>query len=176
MNIHRSEDNLQRSPRIVASAGRVLVCALVCIGVGCKSEKPAAKAPTAVRHRVGAEQPNDGDACAARLHDISGVILFYYVAQHHLPPTLDDLHGLAGFEDVQYACPVSGLPYIYSPAGLPAPNQPGAKVIVYDATPAHSGMRLAISIIEPTDGTAGALVTKVIAVPQSYFTTTQPTP
>ena len=102
-----------------------------------------------------------------RMHDISGALLFYYYVHHELPKSLDELRHMSGFEDVEYACPTSGLPYVYVPAGLPAPNQPGAKIVLHDATPAHQGMRWAITILEPQD--PGPLVTKVIAVPESYF-------
>ena len=98
---------------------------------------------------------------------ISGALLFYYATHHELPKSIDELRHLPGFEDVEYVCPVSGLPYIYVPAGLPAPNQPGAKIILHDAAPSHQGMRWAITILEPQG--SGPLVTKVIAVPESYF-------
>jgi hypothetical protein len=99
-----------------------------------------------------------------RLHDISGAILFYYSINHQLSPTLDPLRSLAGFEELEYVCPESKLPYIYTPAGLPAPNQPGAKIVMYDASPAHAGMRWAISMTS-----SGAPTTRVIAVAESYF-------
>ena len=85
-----------------------------------------------------------------RMHDISGALLFYYATHHELPKSIDELRHLRGFEDVEYICPVSGLPYVYVPAGLPAPNQPGAKIILHDAAPSHQGMRWAITILERT--------------------------
>jgi hypothetical protein len=74
--------------------------------------------------------------------------------------------------DVELTCPVSKLPYVYNAFGL-ANAEGTERVIIYDATPAHSGFRWAISIIEPKDANA-ALVTKVIALPETQFHLTIP--
>jgi hypothetical protein len=65
-----------------------------------------------------------------------------------------------------FTCPVSGQPYIYARDGLPVPSGTG-RVILYDAAPVHNGQRLCIEISE--SGAGGALVTKVIALPDAFF-------
>jgi hypothetical protein len=144
---------------MIASMTRIVLGLALIALVGCTSTQPK----QGVRPRESAL--SNTDPCATRLHDISGVLLFYYATNHKLPATLDELKAVQGFEEVQYTCPVSGEPYVYAPAGVPTPNQPGAKIVLYDPTPAHEGMRWAISITE-----SGVLITKVIAVPEAYFT------
>jgi hypothetical protein len=107
------------------------------------------------------------DACATRLHDLCEPLLFYYLKNHNLPPRLEDLQGLPGFEgQVDLRCPVSHLPYVYNPAGI-LTAESRARIIAYDAAPSHSGMRWAISIIEPEDN--GPLIARVVALPESHF-------
>lgn len=107
------------------------------------------------------------DPCATRLHDICGAILFYYATRHRLPARLEELTELPGFEDVrEFRCPASNQPYLYNAVGIVSPDQP-ARVILYDPAPSHAKMRWAVSIAEPQD--AAPLVTKVIALPESYF-------
>jgi hypothetical protein len=112
------------------------------------------------------------DACATNLHDLCEPLLFYYLKTHKLPPRLEDLRGLPGYEGPKdLRCPVSHLPYVYNPAGLLG-TESGARVIAYDAAPSHSGMRWAISIIEPEDN--GPLIARVVALPESHFQLTIP--
>jgi len=59
-------------------------------------------------------------------------------------------------------CPVSHRPYIYIPAGVAASPDSAERVVLYDATPAHGGMRLGIIILPPAGD--GPLVAKVIAI------------
>lgn len=107
------------------------------------------------------------DACATRLHDLCGPLLLYYGIRHHLPEQLEELSRLPGFEGIRdFTCPVSGKPYVYDPDGTIS-SAPPSRVILYDPEPSHSGLRWAVSIIEP-DGDA-PLVTKVIALPEAYF-------
>jgi hypothetical protein len=107
------------------------------------------------------------DPCATRLHDICGAILFYYATRHHLPARLEELTALPGFEDIhEFRCPVSGQPYLYNPIGIVSPDQP-THIILYDPAPSHSGMRWAVSFVEPQG--AAPPFTKVIALPESYF-------
>jgi hypothetical protein len=116
------------------------------------------------------------DACAMRLHDIAGALLFYYATHHALPERLDELGRLPGFENIgEFACPVSRQPYIYNPTGILNPDGQ-SRLVVYDAAPSHSGLRWAVSIIEPSDN--APLIAKVIAVPESMFSpaATRPTP
>src|SRR5947207_15115094 len=101
------------------------------------------------------------------MHHICGLLLLYSMNLSYLPQTLYDLKSLPGFADVKdFVCPLSKKPYIYNPDGIPSPNNDGV-LILYDSTPAHSGMRWAISIVPPQGN--GSLVTKVIAVPDQYF-------
>jgi hypothetical protein len=113
----------------------------------------------------------NNDPCASRLHQICGPLLLYYAMNRHLPDTLDELLQVPGFNlsATDFTCPVSRLPYIYDPRGTRAPASAGGTIILADATPAHSHLRWAVSIVEPKDP-GGALIAKVIAVPESYFT------
>src|SRR5438477_9391348 len=68
------------------------------------------------------------DPCASRLHDICEPLLLFHATYHRLPNSLDELRALGGFENMIYTCPVSGLTYIYNPAGISAPpGNAGAK-------------------------------------------------
>ena len=153
----------------------LLLILMASVLAGCVQERPAQKTASAPPPR----RPNrldNLDACASRLHDICEPLLLFYVSYHRLPASLDELRALSGFENMIYICPVSGLPYIYDPIGIPAPpGNAGAKIILYDATPAHRGLRWAVTIIEPADR-SGVLITKVIAVEEKFFAATQPAP
>jgi hypothetical protein len=138
---------------------------------GCKSG-PAPAASAAQRARALEKEPvvaiSNTDACAMRLHDICEPLLLYYLMRNQLPGRLEELRQVPGFEkSLDLTCPVSKKAYIYNPVGLMRPGEP-ERVILYDPAPSHSGMRWAVSIIEPEDGKA--LVTKVIALPESHFT------
>jgi hypothetical protein len=105
------------------------------------------------------------DACANRLHDISGLLLMYSLNHPNLPAKLDELRSEPGFEDVkEFSCPVSREMYIYNPDGIPYES---GLLVVYDATPAHSGMRWAIWISRAIGNQP--MQTKVIAVKDSVF-------
>jgi hypothetical protein len=107
------------------------------------------------------------DPCASRLHDICEPLLLYYIKHDKLPGRLEELRDIPGFESLELICPVSKKSYLYNPIGITT-SESRARIICYDAAPSHSGMRWAISIIEPQDN--GPLVTKVIALPESHFT------
>ncbi|MFI5377939.1 MAG: hypothetical protein ACHRHE_01420 [Tepidisphaerales bacterium] len=107
------------------------------------------------------------DPCATRLHDICGALLLYYVDHHRLPARIEELTEYPDFKDIrEFRCPVSGQAYIYNPVGVVSPDQP-TRVILYDPVPSHAGMRWGVSFAESHD--AAPLVTKVIALPESYF-------
>ena len=91
------------------------------------------------------------DACAARLHDLSGLRLLYFVTNHRLPEKLEDLAPLAD-PDMEFGttCPASGQPYVYVPAGLPRSGS-SRVLLVYDAVPAHGGIRNVI-VASPPQG------------------------
>ena len=102
-----------------------------------------------------------------RLHDVCGPLLLYYATNRALPAKLEQLSDVRAFETVKdFTCPASGKPYVYNPAGLPAPDR-SMRLIVYDAAPAHGGTRWAIAI--PISPGEGPLVAKVVAVPESRF-------
>lgn len=84
------------------------------------------------------------DLCAERLQDVEGALLDYYALNHHLPERLDELKSLAGFgTELNFTCPVSKKPYVYTPAGLEAAGR-AKRIIVHDAEPVHDGKRWCI--------------------------------
>ena len=58
------------------------------------------------------------DPCAMRMTDICGMFLAYYVVNHRLPDTLDELKPFADEPGFDFTCPVSHQPYVYVPGGL----------------------------------------------------------
>jgi hypothetical protein len=108
------------------------------------------------------------DPCATRLHDIGGAILLYYTLNHRLPARLDELLTVPDAEsDLQFVCPVSNTPYVYTPNGMLMPET-RSRILLYDPAPVHNGVRWALTIVEPQEE-GGPLVTKVIALPESTF-------
>jgi hypothetical protein len=104
------------------------------------------------------------DPCAERLHNLSGLLLEYYVLHKGLPETLEELRKVAGpGAPLSFECPTSGQPYLYEPRGEPAPGRAGA-VVIRDPLPVHLGMRWAVVILKP-DRTQ-PLNTRVIALPE----------
>ncbi|MGE5609947.1 MAG: hypothetical protein ACM359_11885 [Bacillota bacterium] len=143
--------------RIVIQASLLLLAAV--LSVGCQS---SSSSPTPAARKAA-----NTDPCAERLHEISGAFLLYYFKNHTLPKTLEDLRKVEpDLVSLPFICPLSEKPYVYNRDGLTIKDVSG-RVIVYDPTPSHSGMRWAISIIEPT-GT-GPLITKVLAISESRF-------
>jgi hypothetical protein len=158
------------------AAVTVLVCVLVAIS-GCGGPNPPPK--TTPGPRLDGSSPtaqapiSNTDPCAMRLHDLCGPLLMYYRLHQALPQRLEELKEVPSFgADVELTCPVSKQPYVYNAFGLANADRT-ERVVIYDATPAHSGFRWAISIIEPQDASA-ALITKVIALPESQFQLTLP--
>ena len=146
----------------------LLIATLLLAAAGCSATPQAAKpAPTA----SGSASSDDRalistDPCALRLHDISGALLLYYNTHADLPPTLDILIKSPGAQDLgELTCPASGQPYVYFPAGVPV-DPPPSRVVLFDATPAHAGKRLAI-VIQPPTQPGGVLQARVIAIPES---------
>lgn len=108
-----------------------------------------------------------------RLHDICGLLLLYYATHQQLPAHIEELARVPGFENVRdLTCPVSGQSYIYNPVGI-VNSGAASRVVLYDPSPAHAGMRWAISIIEPKDRNS-ALISKVVALPESDFSLSMP--
>ena len=108
------------------------------------------------------------DPCAMRLHDICGALLLYYFNHFELPETLEELQPISEDEPLPpMICPVTQVPYIYNPSGIHLPER-NTWIILYDPAPAHSRMRWAVTVQQPPDETE-MLVTKVIALPESFF-------
>jgi hypothetical protein len=141
---------------------------------GCQSSKPAnqkrQKQQTSAQpsfEQTRSDRLSGADGCDARLQDIGGLFLMYSLMNHRLPESLDELRTLPGASDVgDFTCPVSKVPYIYDRNGIPVPSGAG-RIILYDAAPSHGGQRLCLSLSET--GPGGALVTKVIALPEIFF-------
>jgi hypothetical protein len=91
----------------------------------------------------------------------------YYAHNNDLPPTLADLVGAPGVDSPEsLVCPVSRTPYFYSPGGILLPER-NLYLVVYDPQPSHEGHRWTITVEEPRPGVP--LVSKVIALPESFF-------
>jgi hypothetical protein len=149
---------------ILWKSGVVLAAALL---LGCQTEKQSKS--TSLR---GAESDpvapiSNTDPCATRLHDICGALLLFYATNDRLPADLTELERAPGSEDIpSFTCPVSNKPYVYNAGGIRMPEK-NSWVILYDPAPSHSNLRWAVSILEPVPGQP--LVTKVVALPETFF-------
>jgi hypothetical protein len=136
---------------------------LMMLIVGCASRQPAkvaepTPAPTA--------PISNTDPCAMQMHDIEGLLLLHYSAHQKFPENIETLRQVAGPAKVQeFSCPVSHQPYAYDAEGVPGPDG-SSRVIFYDASPAHAGLRWGIAVAESQTG--GPIVAKVIALPPSW--------
>ena len=114
-----------------------------------------------VRMTLAADDPS-----AARLQDILGAMLGYYVAhRNRLPDTLADIKPYADVgTTLNFTSPYSGQPYVYSPAGLLGGDK---KLIVWDPVPNKQGMRWCIIIphMDPTK----PIQTEVVPIPEATF-------
>jgi hypothetical protein len=144
---------------------RNAVAAVVCCGLalsvlgGCGSHDRAA-APETRRPSL------QEDPCAERLHDLSGRLLLYYSQHGRLPAALDALPPLDPASPTPPVCPASGRPYVYAPAGVRVPDQPG-RLVLYDAQAIHAGMRWGVFVDEAPD--SARLTARVILVPEDAF-------
>jgi hypothetical protein len=160
----------------------VLVTAIACLA-GCGADTKgtsrsnrrasATTSPAAAGRAPQAGPPSKSgritntDPCAMRLHDISGALLLYYARNNDLPPTLGDLEGVPGIDGpATFECPVSKTPYLYNPTGIYLAER-STYLVVYDPQPSHQGHRWAVTVEQPQPGVP--LVTKVIALPESFF-------
>ena len=102
-----------------------------------------------------------------RLHDISGALLLYYVENGDLPADLSALEkSPSSIPALSAVCPVSGLRYIYEPAGIFIPER-NRRIILFDPAPSHAGTRWTVTVDEPQPGMP--LVTRVVSLPESVF-------
>jgi len=154
--------------RTTTTTTRLAMAMLLMIGVaGCaaKSSKSSSSSSASASSQSKATRLNSNtDPCAMRLHDVCAPLLLFYGRYQTLPEHIDELSQVPGVEVPQLVCPVSNQKYIYNPSGPSGPN-PGARIILYDATPAHAGHRWGIEIREPSPGQA--LVAKVVLVPDA---------
>jgi len=110
----------------------------------------------------------DSDPCAIRLHDIGGALLQYYALNKRLPDRLEDAAALADpGQPLQLTCPASGKPYGYAPAGLMMEGR-RKRIIVFDPTPAHDGLRWCVFMADQTRPGAAQSV-EVLPVPEGVF-------
>jgi len=142
--------------------------ALLLLATGCATttdgDRPAAGGPAA-----GAESVpiTNTDACASRLHEISGALLFHQLVRGGLPDSLDELATPPGVEALpEPVCPVSSRRYVYRPRGIYLQERE-QYVVLHDPAPSHARMRWAITF-EPAEA-GSAPVTDVILLPESFF-------
>jgi hypothetical protein len=145
---HRPGRASQRRP---GGARLLLAPVLLTALVACQQE-PQAKPGAAGNGSQAATKRNDIpnfpltpdamraiDPCAERLQDIEGALLNYFLLNKHLPQKLDELKSLADFgTQLNFTCPVSKKPYVYSPAGLEAAGR-AKRIYVHDPEPSHEG-------------------------------------
>ena len=144
---------------------RLLALCLAVAVVGCTTTE---KKRTGLQTSDAPVAPiSNTDECATRLQDMCGGLLMYYQINKRLPASLHEIDDFPGGQDSgPMVCPVSKQPYVYVPAGIFLPEK-NTRIIVYDPAPSHSHLRWAISIDEPDP--EKPLVTKVIALPDSFF-------
>jgi len=154
---------------------RPIACSLVAALLisGCTSSSKPVNKPglTAAAKNADSEPDSATDPCAARLHDICGGLLLYYLTHKRLPANLDQMQSMPELDaPLTFTCPLSKLPYIYNPNGIMLAEK-NQRIVMYDASPAHAGphgvYRWAIRIDDPVPGQP--LVAQVIALPESFF-------
>ena len=142
---------------------------------GCQPATPTASeqktavsaAPLPPGRQPTADEAVASDPCSTRLHDIEGALLMYYALNKQFPASLEDLKPFADAgTELKLTCPVSNLPYVYSSAGLVAAGS-NMKIIVWDPTPAHNGMRWCI--VMPFAAPGAALVPDVKPIGEKEF-------
>ena len=107
------------------------------------------------------------DACAMRLHDISGNLLLFELQERRMPDSLDELASMTGGPELpELVCPVSGRPYVYRRDAVYLQDQ-NAYVVLHDPAPSHSRIRWAVTYA-PAAG-AGVPTMKVVGLPESFF-------
>lgn len=176
----------RRPPWAVAAA--VLSCLLIagCTPQGRDSSRARARGgtkPTGIAADIARgsaakpapDKPGDlSDPCVARLHDLSGLLLLYYAVNKQLPERLDELAPLADVGTEFHAdCPASGRPYAYVPHAVPAAGS-DRFLVLYDAVPAHRGLRWGVFIAPPKSDQPPA--TWVILMSEEVFRQYAPQP
>jgi hypothetical protein len=140
------------------------VIALLGCNSSAKKRDPSTPSKIPAANTAPTAEITNTDACAMRLHELCGPLLFFYGTHHRLPNNLKELSDEMDVGDL--TCPVSHQPYVYDPEGKQG-TDPKMRIVIYDATPAHSGIRWGIGLIEAAPGTAP--VAKVVAVPNQVI-------
>ena len=159
----------------MSHSGRLLILGLACLVLaGCTpqrdkadAKRPGARGTSITGTPVPPKPGNLSDPCAARVHDLSGLLLLYYAVNKSLPENLSDMASLADI-DVEFhdECPASGQPYAYVPQAVP-PAGSTQFLILYDSVPAHNGLRWGVFITPPKDGQPPA--TRAILMSEEVF-------
>jgi hypothetical protein len=120
------------------------------------------------------DQTLKSDPCAARLHAISGAMLEYFALHNRLPVALEELEPLADLDQpLNFACPDSGQPYVYVPAGLQAPDD-AKRIVLHDPTPNRMGLRWVILMQKPRGRQPAAMW--VVSLTEPLFRAYTPAP
>jgi hypothetical protein len=111
------------------------------------------------------------DACSNHLHDMIGSFLQYHLMHKRFPQRLDDLKAVgADVSPKALSCPDSGAAYVYVPDGAIIDGR-AMVLLLYDAQPAHKGLRQGIAV---QDSRPGSLVLKVVHITQAEFNLIRP--
>jgi hypothetical protein len=108
------------------------------------------------------------DDCAERLHSLCGPLLFYYMQNHHLPVTLQDLPANGPEPVPPLMCPESHKPYVYSLKNPIFIDNPRGYIIVHDPVPAHNGVRWCI-VASPGDSATEPIIVKSVGIREDRF-------
>ena len=124
---------------------------------------------------AGADNPNANpdsltDVCAARLHDVEGAMLLYYVKNKKMPETLDDLKEGYG-ADLALSCARTGESFRYFGGGLAAPDKK-QRIVAWDPTPMGARKFRWCLVVSPSK--PGSIVTDVIPIAENIFNTYKP--
>jgi hypothetical protein len=156
----------------------VALLTLAALLIGCQPAQPSAQQSPYITNQpqptLTPDQLANSDPCSDRLHDISGLLLKYYLKHSELPQDLDQLQSVADPGDnLDFTCPDTHQPYTYVSAGLRSPIQ-SRQIIACDSVPHSNGFRYCI-FLSPLNLHPGAsLVMDVQLFPEATFRTFQP--
>jgi hypothetical protein len=128
------------------------------------SKKKGSSSPTSLARRN--EDPLD--ECAERLHSLCGPLLFYYLQNRRLPPTLQELPSDGPEPLPPLYCPESHKPYVYALKNAIPIDNPKGYIIVHDPVPAHDGVRWCV-VVSPGESAADSLIVKSVGIREARF-------